>query len=70
MQGIKQLREIFLEEEIKVCVLTGAGISAESGISTFRGRGNSAVWKGIPFEQISSARMVREDLDAVWELFD
>lgn len=53
-----------------VCVLTGAGISAESGIPTFRGGGESAVWKGMPFEQISSARMVREDLDAVWEWFD
>ncbi len=54
----------------KVCVLTGAGISAESGIPTFRGGGESAVWKGMPFEQISSARMVKEDLDAVWEWFD
>lgn len=53
-----------------VCVLTGAGISAESGIPTFRGGGNSAVWKGMPFEQISSARMVKENLDAVWEWFD
>ncbi len=54
----------------KVTVLTGAGISAESGIPTFRGGGSSAVWKGMPFEQISSARMVRENLDAVWEWFD
>lgn len=59
-----------LDKSIKVCVLTGAGISAESGIPTFRGGGESAVWKGMPFEQISSARMVREDLDAVWEWFD
>lgn len=54
----------------KIVVLTGAGISAESGIPTFRGGGNSAVWKGMPFEQISSAKMVKEDLDAVWEWFD
>lgn len=59
-----------LETISKVCVLTGAGISAESGIPTFRGGGESAVWKGMPFEEISSARMVREDLDAVWEWFD
>ncbi len=59
-----------LKETTKVCVLTGAGISAESGIPTFRGGGSSAVWKGMPFEQISSARMVRENLDAVWEWFD
>ena len=54
----------------RICALTGAGISAESGIPTFRGGGESAVWKGMPFDQISSARMVREDLDAVWEWFD
>lgn len=54
----------------KIVVLTGAGVSAESGIPTFRGGGSSAVFKGMPFEQISSARMVRENLDAVWEWFD
>lgn len=61
--------EIF-QHDVKICVLTGAGISAESGIPTFRGGGNSTVWKGMPFEQISSAQMVRQDLEAVWEWFD
>lgn len=59
-----------IEDAKKVCVLTGAGISAESGVPTFRGGGNSAVWKGMPFDQISSARMVRENLAEVWEWFD
>jgi NAD-dependent deacetylase len=65
-----RLREKF-ETSKRVCVLTGAGISAESGVPTFRGSGaNLAVWKGMPFEQISSARMVRENLVEVWEWFD
>jgi len=51
-------------------VLTGAGISAESGVPTFRGGGKSAVWKGMPFDLISSAAMVERDLPAVWEWFD
>jgi len=57
-------------EARRVLVLTGAGISAESGVPTFRGGGNSAVWKGMPFDAISSARMVQGDLPAVWEWFD
>ena len=59
-----------MKKGAKVCVLTGAGISAESGVPTFRGGGNTAVWKGMPFSEISSARMVRENLDEVWEWFD
>ena len=54
----------------RVCVLTGAGISAESGVPTFRGKDGLSMWKGMPFEMISSARMGREDLDEVWAWFD
>ena len=64
-----ELRER-LRRAKRVFVLTGAGISAESGVPTFRGGGNTAVWKGMPFEVISSARMVERDLPAVWEWFD
>ena len=53
-----------------VLVLTGAGVSAESGVPTFRGGGQSAVWKGMPFEVISSAQMLERDLPAVWEWFN
>jgi NAD-dependent deacetylase len=63
------LRDRFRSAE-KVLVLTGAGVSAESGVPTFRGGGQSAVWKGMPFDLISSATMVQRDLPAVWEWFD
>jgi NAD-dependent deacetylase len=54
-----------------VFVLTGAGVSAESGVPTFRGGGQTgAVWKGMPFEVVSSARMVASDLPGLWEWFD
>ena len=53
-----------------VFVLTGAGVSAESGVPTFRGGGGAAVWKGMPFDVISSASMVRSNLKEVWEWFD
>jgi NAD-dependent deacetylase len=63
------LRERFRTAN-RVLVLTGAGVSAESGVPTFRGGGNTAVWKGMPFDVISSATMVQRDLPAVWEWFD
>lgn len=53
-----------------VFVLTGAGVSAESGVPTFRGGGGAAVWKGMPFDVISSASMARSNLPEVWEWFD
>jgi NAD-dependent deacetylase len=64
-----RLREL-LAQARKVLVLTGAGVSAESGVPTFRGGGQSAVWKGMPFDVISSARMLERDLPAVWEWFN
>jgi NAD-dependent deacetylase len=64
-----QLRRRFAEAE-RVLVLTGAGVSAESGVPTFRGGGNAAIWKGMPFDVISSGRMLERNLPAVWEWFD
>jgi len=64
-----ELRRRFVHAR-RVLVLTGAGVSAESGVPTFRGGGNTAVWKGMPFDVISSAQMVQRDLPAVWEWFD
>src|ERR1700674_3768628 len=65
----EELRERFRSAS-SVLVLTGAGISAESGVPTFRGGGNTTVWKGMPFAVISSAGMLARDLPAVWEWFN
>jgi len=65
----EELRRRFRKAN-NVLVLTGAGVSAESGVPTFRGGGNTAVWKGIRFEVISSAGMLERDLPAVWEWFN
>ena len=54
----------------RVLVLTGAGVSAESGVPTFRGGGDTAMWKGLPFEVISSGTMLERNLPLVWEWFD
>jgi NAD-dependent deacetylase len=66
---IEEVRER-LRAARKVFVLTGAGVSAESGVPTFRGGGDTAVWKGMPFYEISSAGMVERDLPEVWAWFD
>ncbi|MDQ3803856.1 MAG: NAD-dependent deacylase [Acidobacteriota bacterium] len=74
MHGQQQFASAELRERLgsarRVFVLTGAGVSAESGVPTFRGGGQTTVWKGMPFEVISSAEMVERDLPAVWEWFE
>jgi len=69
MQISEELRQRFARAQ-RVFVLTGAGVSAESGVPTFRGGGHTAVWKGLPFDVISSAEMLERNLPAVWEWFD
>lgn len=64
---IEKAKEI-LKARWTTVILTGAGVSAESGVPTFRGGGET--WRGMPFEELSSARMVNEDLPLVWEWFD
>jgi NAD-dependent deacetylase len=64
-----ELRKRFAEAR-RVVVLTGAGVSAESGVPTFRGGGQTAVWKGMPFDKISSAGMLERNLAEVWEWFN
>jgi NAD-dependent deacetylase len=64
-----ELRKRFAEAR-RVVVLTGAGVSAESGVPTFRGGGQAAIWKGLPFDKISSAGMLERNLAEVWEWFN
>ena len=55
-----------------IAVLTGAGISAESGVATFRGGGGSEIWtwRGRPVTELSSAELISTDPKLVWEWFD
>ncbi len=51
----------------RVLVLTGAGISAESGLATFRGSGG--LWDGHRVEQVASPDGFRADPDLVWRFY-
>ena len=51
----------------RVFVLTGAGISAESGIATFRD--SDGMWKGIRFEEVSTPEAWRKNPKQVWAFY-
>ena len=50
-----------------VAVLTGAGVSAESGIPTFRGPGG--MWKNHRPEQLATPQAFAGDPELVWEWY-
>ena len=51
----------------RVVVLTGAGISAESGIRTFRD--NDGLWENNRIEDVATPRAWRADPERVWRFY-
>ena len=51
-----------------ILVLTGAGISAESGLSTFRGPGG--LWEGHRVEDVCTPQALARDADLVHRFYD
>ena len=51
-----------------LAVLTGAGISAESGVPTFRGEGG--LWRSYRAEDLATPGAFRRDPQLVWEWYD
>ena len=58
----------WLRSAASVAVLTGAGISAESGIPTFRGPGG--VWRSYRAEELATPEGFARDPKLVWEWYD
>ena len=67
MSDIEQAREWLAAAE-SVAVLTGAGISAESGVPTFRGEGG--LWKQYRAEDLATPEAFARDPRLVWEWYD
>ncbi len=64
--SLSKTREL-LRQARSVTVLTGAGISAESGLSTFRGK--DGYWKGMSAMELASPAGFARDPRKVWEWY-
>lgn len=53
--------------EAPIVILTGAGISAESGIPTFRGEGG--LWRNFRPEELATPQAFKRDPKLVWEWY-
>ncbi len=51
-----------------VCALTGAGVSADSGVPTFRGAGG--LWEGYRVEDVATPEAFARDPAFVWRFYD
>src|SRR3954470_7956659 len=57
-----------LRDAGRVAVLTGAGVSAESGIPTFRDA--DGLWEGHPVEQVATPAAFRRARALVWKFYN
>jgi len=65
--GVGQAAEI-LRSAVRVVAFTGAGVSAESGLATFRGAGG--LWEGARVEDVASPDAFAADPVRVWRFYD
>jgi NAD-dependent deacetylase len=52
----------------RVVALTGAGISAESGVATFRGTGG--LWEGYRIDEVATPTAFARDPELVWRFYN
>ena len=57
-----------LLEASRITVLTGAGVSAASGVPTFRGE--NGLWRNVRAETLATAEAFENDPKLVWEWYD
>src|SRR5262245_63577716 len=66
-QRIEHAAQILIKSK-RVAALTGAGISAESGLATFRGAGG--LWEGQRVEDVATPFAFRRDPLLVWRFYN
>jgi NAD-dependent deacetylase len=59
---------LWLQAAKRVCVLTGAGVSAESGIPTFRA--SDGLWEGHRIEDVASPEGFARNPMLVWQFYN
>jgi NAD-dependent deacetylase len=64
---VEQARD-WIKSASRIAVLTGAGISAESGVPTFRG--DEGLWKQYKPEELATPEAFLRDPRLVWEWYD
>lgn len=62
------IRAIETARPRRIVVLTGAGISAESGIPTFRGQ--DGLWEGFRAEDLATPEAFSRDPERVWRWYE
>ncbi len=66
--GALERAAAFLGAARRVAVLTGAGVSAESGLATFRGAGG--LWEGHRVEEVATPFAFARDPALVWRFYN
>ena len=61
------LEKIRIAPQDRVFVLTGAGISAESGLPTFRA--SDGLWAGHRVEDVCTPEALEENPELVWQFY-
>ncbi|MHC4089352.1 MAG: SIR2 family NAD-dependent protein deacylase [Planctomycetota bacterium] len=64
--NIRQVARLLIDAR-RVCCMTGAGVSAESGVPTFRG--HDGLWEGRRPEEVATPEAFEADPHDVWRFY-
>jgi NAD-dependent deacetylase len=65
---VTEMKRLRPDRVRSMVILTGAGVSAESGVPTFRGEGG--LWREYRAEDLATPQAFRRDPALVWEWYD